>query len=250
MVQSNRNVQSQVSSPNQYRGQELRLGLGGINVKRTFYYNVDLSFNNRINEQITNNLFDTIGVVGVFRERENESKSYNVNSFIKYTPLSAFDFEFRVSYSRGERDQLINDVFTTFLSNRISVTATFNLTLNKQVFTFSPNWDRLLFPQLEQKNDQLKLQFGYYWKVNQQSSVKLDWAGFLFASSNESFWTNILNLTLGYKLPKDKMSIQLRLLNLLNQQHFISYFQGPYSDSITKFRLNPRQVQLGLKKSF
>ncbi len=250
LVQSNRSVQSQVNSPNQYRGQEVRLGLGGINGKKTFYYDIDFSVNNRINEQIANNLFDTIGVVGVFSERENESTSYNVNSFIKYTPLGPFDFEFRGSYSREERDQLINDVFTTFFSNLIATAATFNLTLDKQVFTFSPSWDRVLFPQLDQKNDQLKLQFGYYWKLSQQSSIKLDWAGFLFASSQESFWTNILNLTLGYKVPEKKISVQLSLLNLLNQQNFTSYFQGTFSDSITRFRLNPRQVQLGLRKSF
>jgi hypothetical protein len=250
IVASNRSISSQTNEPNEYRGQEAGLDFGGVNHQQNLYYTLGLTYRNQLNEQIINNVFDAIGTIDVFNEIENRSESYTLNAFLKFTPLGIIDFQIKALYSRQDRDQLINNTFTTFRTNRLSLEPEFSFAFNKHATTVSAKWDQARIPQIDQTNNQLRLQLAHLWKLASHSSIKLDFSNYYFSSQQESFWTNIVNLTFQYDVPKHKTKLYFSLLNLLNERYFITYLQGAYFDRVATFRLNPIQLQAGFKKSF
>jgi len=250
IVQSNRNIGAQTNEPNEYRGQEIGLSLGGVNHQQNFYYNVGITYRNQLYEQLVNNVFDTTGTVEVFNYRENRSKSYTLNGFVKFTPFGFIDFNMKAFYSRQDRDQLINNTFTTFRTNSLSLEPEFSFAFSHHATTVSAKWDHNRIAQNDQTNNQLRLKLAHLWKPASRTSIKLDFSNYHFSSQQEGFWTNIVNLTFQYDVPKHKTKLHLSLLNLLNERHFTAYMQGAFFDRVTKFRLNPRQVQVGIKKSF
>ncbi len=250
IVTSNRNIRSQTNQPNEYRGQEVGLDLGGVNHHQNLFYTFGFTYRSQLNEQLINNLFDTIGTIDVFNEIENRSKSYTLNAFLKFTPLGITDFQIKAFYSREDRDQLINNIFTTFRTKRLSLEPEFSFAFNNHATTISAKWDQVGIPQIDQSNTQLRLKLAHLWKLASRASIKLDFANYHFSFKQESFQTNIVNLTFQYDVPKHKTKLYLSLLNLLNERQFTTYVQGAYFGRLTKFRLNPIQLQVGVKKSF
>ncbi|MEL7122229.1 MAG: TonB-dependent receptor [Bacteroidota bacterium] len=249
IVQSNRSIRNQPNQPNRYRGQQTSLSLGGLNHEQNLYYYAGISYQNQINEQISNNLFDTLGTAGVFNALENRSQRMIADAFVKYSPLGALDFKMTIDYARSDRDQLINSELSNFRTHNISLSPECTFSPDNHVLTFIVKWDRTSIPQIDQVNRQWKIQYNHYWQLADQSALQLEFANFNFSSTQDSYWTHLMNLTYQRNFPNQKLKLHVSVLNLLNEGDFTTYFQGPFYDALTRFRLNPRQVQVGIKKS-
>ena len=106
--------------------------------------------------------------------------------------------------------------------------------------------DYIWIPNISQYNNQLKIELNHFWQIHSNLNTKLEFSNVFNDSIEENFWTHILNLTFQLNLKNKISQLYLTFQNLLDEQYFVNYQQGLYSNVISKYLLNPRRIILGV----
>ncbi len=249
IVQSNRSTGTQTREPNKYQGYITTISFGGINHVKDRYAYVNLTYRNQLADQINNNIFDTTGILSEYNRLNNRSKNYSLHGMMKFSPIGSFDFNLQGNYTISDRDQLINSVLTTFRDHRLYLQPECSFSFNNHASVLSSRWTLARIRETDLTNRQLEVGLSHYWQVAPKSGFDLNYRWYAYGNPGDVHNSHILNLEWRFDWTKHKTKIHVSILNVLNERTFTSYFQGTYFDSFNTYRLNPRRLQLGFKKT-
>ena len=249
ILQSNRNTTTQTREPNTYRGYAATVSLGGINHVKDRYAYVNLTYRNQLADQINNNVFDTTGILSVYNLHENRTKTYRLNVMTKLSSIGSFDYSLQGDYTFRNQDRFINSMLIPFRTHNLNLRPECSFSWDRHATVISSRWTWSKVRETNLQNNQLELGLTHYWQVAPKSGFDLNYRWYMYGNLDEEQNCHLLNLMYRFDWTKYKTKIYVSILNVLNERTFTSYFQGTYFDSFNTFRLNPRRLQLGFKKT-
>lgn len=250
LVHANRDVRTQTTEPNGYRGQRFSIGLSGLNPQNNNYYSFSIAYQAQTNEQVANTQFTDEGISMGFRRQDNQVNRWTVRAVHKFTLFRTLDLRWQASYTLRDQDQLVNQMFNTVKTHQLGAEMNVSLAYGRQATTLRARYDRFWLAALNGENDQLNLQIGHFWQINKRMDVRFTLNNLYFAGGRDHFWTHLLHTRLQYALPKVKGQLFLSVYNGLNEKYLIRTSQGLYSQFTARYRLNPRSLFFGFKRSF
>ena len=250
LVHSNRDIRRQTTTPNGYRGRRFSLGLSRLNPRNNNYYSFSIGYRVQTNEQIANTEFTDDGISMGFRRQDNQVNQWTANAVHQFTLLRALNLKWRASYTLQDQDQLVNQSFRTVQSHRLGTEMNVSWTYRSQAAKLLARYDRFWLPAVNQENDQLNVQVGYFLQISKRLNVRFTSDNLYFAGGRNNFWTHLLHARLQYDFPKAKGKLFLSVYNAFNEKYLTRTSQGLYSQFTASYRLNPRSLFLGFKRPF
>ncbi len=247
IVQSNRRVTSQAQKPNAYYGYLGGISLVGKNQEISSFYLANIIYRKEISEQIRSNVFDDAGIIDSYQDLENKSTSLNINGYFEFSPRGIFGGNFKGDVSIRENEQVINSMFARFRTYRFLLEPEISFSIGSNATVLSTQWTKTWFRMIEQQNSQFRFRISHYWQITPRWGFDFAHSSYHYGSMDISNWSHLMNLEWKYNLSKNRGDIHLRIVNLLNTETFMSYYQNAYYDTLHSFRLRPRQWQGGIK---
>ncbi|MCB0688821.1 MAG: hypothetical protein KDC53_19925 [Saprospiraceae bacterium] len=251
IVQSSRSIFSQTKEPNRYHGYQFGVNGAGFNPQTNIYYHGHLLYQRHSYDQIRNYSFDQTGTISEYVQRQNTSDSYLFDGYLKLPLLGKIECQLWTNYRWIYRDQLINSSATRFNSQQLSVKPELSIVYGHHSTVLSAEWITVWIRQLKQQNKQWRTGLSHFWQISTHWALDANYHLYLYGvKRSTNNWTHLLNLEWRYRLDRGKMNLKIGLINVLNTQKFISYFQSTYYQTLYTLQLRPRQLQVSLKIDF
>jgi len=249
IVTSNRNVSTQIRTPNAYQGYRTSLGLSGLNPYTNHYYGFSLAYNYQTNDLLSSTIFSEEGINAGISTQENTSQQFSLNTLYEFN-LWLLNVELKGNYTIIEQDQLVNKVFNTLRSHHLGIEQMVSFTFGSQATTLHSRYSRFWIPKIEQYNDQWLLSLEHFWQISKPLSTEVTWHHIYFGGKSEQTWTPLLNWRIQYQWRKRKIKCSVTLYNITNEASITRFTQSLYANFTADYHLNPRRLILAVKKQF
>jgi len=249
IVTSNRNVATQINTPNAYQGYHSNLGLSGLNPYTNHYYAFSLAYSHQTNDLLSSSIFSEEGITTGISARENTLRQFRTDALYKFH-LWCLDLELKGNYTVIKQDQFVNQVFSTLLNHRLGSEQMVSFTFGSQATTLRSRYSRFWIPKIEQYNDQWWLSLEHFWQISKPLSTTLIWHHVYFSGNSKQTWTPLLNWRIQYQWKERKIKCSLIFYNLINETSITRLTQSLYANFTADYHLNPRRLILAVNKQF
>lgn len=250
VIRSNRTIVNSILDINQYQNQKLYVRLSGKNIAKRSEYALVLDFSETRFDFINENVFTDIGLASELVAARNVLRRVNGHAYWSTQLSSISSFNFRMQYALSSRPSVLNGERLSIQNQFFSLSLSFYLTFEQSVITLSTHFKVFSNNFSTQTNYQFTPTLAYFLQLSSSASISLRYHQYLTSLGEEQIWNEFLHLEYKYQWKKRKLECVLRINNLTDNKDYISFTQNTFSETLSRYRLRPRQLVVSLIKRF
>lgn len=250
IIRYNRNLATSILDINRFLQQRVYTGIASKNIWQGSGYDVSVSLSQGTYDFLDNSSFNQQGVASGLTEGENTVRNFSLNGHVAGTIGNSGDFDIRTLYSLSNRQNIINGEMLSVQNQFITINSKINYTLKNSIFSLKPNFQFFANNFFDTPTYQANAELVYFIKLDRIGSLRASYNQYWTATGKMTVWNELLSLEYKYTLLKQKIDIVLNINNLTDNKNYVTFSQSTFSESLSYFRLRPRQIVCSFSKKF
>ncbi len=251
IMRSNRNLDRSVLDINQLTSHELFARFTGKNLEKGLDYNLSFSLFANTLDYLNDNRFNEQGLTSNLIEEKNTTRGFSFGGDISGPVTDQLRANLQATYRFHSSPNLLNGQRSNVQNHLLNLQMEWFYIFPTSVLTVRPRIQILANSFSETPTTyQMEAEVGYFQSLNRLGSVRVSYFQFCTVIGNRQFWNELLALEYKYTFSKSKINLIIQCNNLSNNENYISFRQSAFSETLSAFRLRPRQLVLRVKKTF